>query len=143
MPMANKPLQFFVQTKTMNVGPNKGQEMQTAIPTGRKRVDFRNFCKQVAKNTTFSEREVAAMLNEAVSTARDIVANGDSVEFGDMGTLTPSFRSHAVPKGKPFHAAEHIVKPVVRLTLSRKYFELKDVSFEQVPAPAKKEKKKP
>ena len=141
--MANRPLQFIVKLRKMSVGPNKGQEMQTAVATGRHRVDFRNFCHQMAKNTTFSEQEVAAVINQAVSTARDIVANGDTVEFGDMGTLLPSFRSKTVPKGKPFHAAEHILRPVVRLLLSKKYFELKDVSFEQVKAPKPKTPKTP
>ena len=116
----------------MSVGPNKGQEMQTAVATGRHRVDFRNFCHQVAKNTTFSEQEVAAVINQAVSTARDIVANGDTVEFGDMGTLLPSFKSKAVPKDEKFNAVKHIVKPVVHLMPSKKYFELNDASFEQV-----------
>ena len=51
--------------------------MQIAQPTGRHRVDFRNFCERVAKSTTFNPQEVAAVLNLATETARDIVANGD------------------------------------------------------------------
>ena len=80
-----------------------------------------------------SLREVAAVLNLATETARNIVANGDIVDFGDLGTLKPSFKSRAVEKGKPFRVQEHIENPVVRLVPSRKYFTLTDVVYEQVP----------
>ena len=113
-------------------GKENKEEMQVAVPTGRHRVDFRSFCKQVAENTTFSEQEVYAVLNQAIGTARNIVANGDSVEFGDMGTLRPAFKSKAVPKSEKFNVKKHIVKPVVNLIRSKRYFELNDVSFEQV-----------
>jgi len=131
--MSNKPLQYVLKMRKLKVkGKENKEEMQVAMPTGRKRVDFRSFCKQVANNTTFSPQEVYAVLNQAIAAARDIVANGDSVEFGDMGTLKPSFKSTAVAKDEKFNAKKHIIKPVVRLLLSKKYFELNDASFEQV-----------
>ena len=131
--MSNKPLQYVLKMRKLKVkGKENKEEMQVAVPTGRHRVDFRSFCKQVAENTTFSEQEVYAVLNQAIGTARNIVANGDSVEFGDMGTLLPSFKSKAVPKDEKFNAVKHIVKPVVHLMPSKKYFELNDASFEQV-----------
>ena len=80
------------------------------------------------------------MLNLASETARDIVANGDIVEFGDMGTLTPSFKSKAVETVEQFRAQQHIEKPVVKLLASRKYFTLNDVTFEQVTPGEKKTK---
>ena len=80
------------------------------------------------------------MLNLASETARDIVANGDIVEFGDMGTLTPSFKSKAVESVEQFRAQQHIEKPVVKLLASAKYFTLNDVTYEQVEPKAKKEK---
>jgi len=129
--MANKPLQFILTERTLNVGKQAGKTVQVAQPTGRHRVDFRNFCERVSKSTTFNPQEVAAVLNLATETARDIVANGDIVDFGDLGTLKPSFKSKAVEKGKPFRAQEHIEKPVVRLVPSRKYFTLTDVAYEQ------------
>ena len=142
--MENKPLQFFIALRKLRVKVKEGgvekekeEEVQVAVPTGRKRVSFRPFCKQVAKNTTFSEQEVAAVLNMGFATARDYVANGDTVELGDLGTLIPSFRSKAVPKGTKFNAREHILKPIIRLVLNRKYFELNDVSYEQVAKPTK------
>ena len=91
--MANKPLQFVLTTIKMSVGKNAGKTVQIAKPTGRHRVDFRNFCERVAKSTTFNRQEVEAVLNYATEIARDIVANGDIVEFGDLGTLKPSFKS--------------------------------------------------
>ena len=141
--MARKALQFFLRLRKMTLGPNKGQEMLTAVPTHRERITFREFCHRTAKNTTFSEREVAAVINEAVTTAREIVTDGDTVEFGDLGTLMPSFKSKMVPKDKPFVTNAHITKPVVRLLPNRKYFELDDVSFEQVVPPAPKPPKLP
>lgn len=102
--MANKPLQFILTERKFNVGKQAEKIVQVAQPTGRHRVDFRNFCDRVAKSTTFSPQEVAAVLNLATETARNIVANGDIVEIGDMGTLKPSFKSKAVDKGVVFRA---------------------------------------
>lgn len=139
--MANKPLQFVLAERKLTVGKHAGETVQMAIPTGRHRVDFRNFCERVSQSTTFNEQEVSAILNYAIKIAREIVANGDIVEFGDMGTFTPSFKSKAVPKGEQFNTNVHIEKPVVRLNPSRKYFTLTDVSYERVEAPEKKKKK--
>ncbi len=60
----------------------------------------------------------------------------------DIGTLKPSFKSIQVEKGvEEFNANVHIVKPVVRLSPSREYFELRGVSFERVEPQPKKKKK--
>ena len=138
--MANKPLQYVLVERKMNVGPQAGKTVQIAQPTGRHRVDFRSFCERVAKSTTFNRQEVEAVLNYATEIARDIVANGDSVDFGDLGTLKPSFKSKAVPQGEKFNANVHIEKPVVLLNPSIKYFTLTDVSYEQTTMPEKKTK---
>ena len=116
--------------RKMNVGPQAGKTVQVAHPTSRHRVDFRSFCERVAKSTTFNRQEVEAVLNYATEIARDIVANGDIVEFGDLGTLSPSFKSKIVPQGEIFNVQKHIEKPVVRLSPSRKYFTLTDVTYE-------------
>ena len=136
--MANKPLQFVVVERKLNVGKNAGKLVQIAKPTGRHRIDFRNFCERVAKPTTFNRQEVVVVLNYAAEIAKDIVANGDIVEFGDLGTLMPSFKSKAVEQGTKFNANVHIEKPVVLLQPSKKYFTLTGVSYEQTEAkPAK------
>ena len=136
--MANKPLQFVVVERKLNVGKNAGKLVQIAKPTGRHRIDFRNFCERVAKSTTFNRQEVEAVLNYATEIAKDIVANGDIVEFGDLGTLMPSFKSKAVEQGTKFNANVHIEKSVVLLQPSKKYFTLTGVSYEQTEAkPAK------
>ena len=102
--MANRPLQFVLRLRKLKVkGKENKVDMQVAVPTGRKRVDFRSFCKAVSNNTTFSPEEVHAVLNMSIATARNFVANGDTVEFGDMGTLLPSFKSKAVPKDCQAH----------------------------------------
>lgn len=139
--MANKPLQFVLVERKMNFGTNAGKTVQVAKPTGRHRINFRNFCERVAKSTTFNRQEVEAVLNYATEIARDIVANGDIVEFGDLGTLTPSFKSKVVPKGETFNVQKHIEKPVVRLNPSKKYFTLTDVTYEQTTGKPKKETK--
>ncbi|ERI84518.1 putative DNA-binding protein [Bacteroides pyogenes F0041] len=125
--MANKPLQLVLRERKMNVGPQARKTVQVARSTGRHRVDFRSFCGRVAKSTTFNRQEVEAVLNYATEIARDIVANGDIFEFGDLGTLSPSFKSKIVAKGEVFNVQKHIEKPVVRLAPSRKYFTLTDV----------------
>ena len=56
-----------------------------------------------------------------------------------FGTLTPSFLSKLVEKGKTeFNPKVHITKPVVHLTPSKKYFTLNGVSYERFAAPNKK-----
>ena len=84
----------------------------------------------MAKSTTFNRQEVEAVLNYATEIARDIV------EFGDLGTLSPSFKSKVVPVGEVFNVQKHIEKPVVRLSPSRKCFTLTDVTYEQTTAKA-------
>lgn len=84
--MANKPLQFVLVERKLNVGKNSEAIVQIAQPTGRHRVDFRSFCERVAKSTTFTRQEVEAVLNYATEIAKDIVSNGDIVDFGDLGT---------------------------------------------------------
>ena len=65
------------------------------------------------------------------------------MEFGDIGTLTPSFQSKIVEKGKTeFNPNIHITKPVVRLSPSKKYFTLTDVSYEQTVVKPKEKKPK-
>lgn len=102
--MTNKPLQFVLVERKLNVGKNAGKTVQIAQPTGRSRVSFRNFCERVAKSTTFNRQEVEAVLNYATEIAKDIVSNGDIVDFGDLGTLKPSFKSRAIPQGEKFNA---------------------------------------
>ena len=136
--MASKPLQFVVVERKLNVGKNAGKVMQIARPTGRHRVDFRSFCERVSKSTTFNRQEVEAVLNYATEIAKDIVSNGDIVEFGDLGTLMPSFKSKAIEQGVKFNANVHIEKPVVLFQPSKKYFTLTDVSYEQTTARPKK-----
>lgn len=138
--MANKPILFVLRELKLNIGKQAGKTVIVARATGRHRVDFRNFCKRVAKSSSFSPQEVAAVLDIASETARDIVANGDIVDYGDLGTLMPSFKSKAVDKDTPFRAQVHIEKPVVRLVPNSKYFTLTDVTYEQVTEKTEKEK---
>lgn len=142
--MANKPIGYTLHER--NVFQGKGGErklvpMQVAHATGRRRIDFRTFCARVAKSTTFNEQEVAAVLNYATEIAKDLVSNGESVEFGDLGTLTPSFKSQVVPLGEEFIPRQHISKAVVRLRPNARYFNIDgEVSYERVEAKAKKSK---
>ena len=137
--MANRPLAYTLSERKATVGALAGKTVIQANPTGRKRVDHRTFCEEVARATTFTGVEVEAVLRLAAEVARKHVENGDIVDFGDIGTLRPSFRSKLVEKGKEaFNAAVHITKPVVKLMPSRRYFTLTGVTYERVEAPAKK-----
>jgi len=146
--MANKPIQFFLREQKLNIGKQAGKTVIVARPTGRHRVDFRNFCERIAKSTTFNAQEVAAVLNLASETARDIVANGDIVEFGDLGTMSPSFVGKVVTKVEDFNVLTHITRPKVCFRPSRDFFDLRTypgVSFQRIdaPTPQSKGKKKP
>ncbi|MBF1457387.1 histidinol phosphate phosphatase [Prevotella nigrescens] len=141
--MSNRPLTFVLIERKAALGKLKGKVVVQARPTGRKRVHHRNFCTEVAHGTTFSSAEVEAVLRLAAEIAKRHVENGDIVDFGDIGMLTPSFKSKLVDKEKEtFNANVHITKPKVRLLPSRKYFTLTDVSYERIGKPAKKGKDK-
>ncbi len=130
--MSNKPLQYVLFEREIKVGKHKGQKMQVALPTGRKKVQFRYFCEMIARSTTFNEHEVAAIINYATEIAKHIVSNGNSVEFGDLGILSPSFKSEAVPLNETFNVRKHIKDAVISFRPSKHYFKLEDVRYEKV-----------
>ncbi len=138
--MGNRPIQYVLHEQQAPFGKLKGKTVIKATPTNRERVSHRNFCEEVARATTFTGAEVEAVLRLASEIAKKHVENGDIVDFGDIGTLKPSFKSKQVEKGvEEFNANVHIVKPRVLLSPSRKYFELRGVSYERVEPKPKKE----
>ena len=83
-----------------------------------------------------------AVLRLAAEIAKRHVENGDIVDFGDIGTLSPSFQSKLVEKGKEkINPNVHITKPIVHLAPSKKYFTLTGVSYERVTVTDKASKK--
>ncbi len=138
--MENKPIHFVLREFKANLGKMAGKTVIQAQPTNRERISHRNFCEEVARATTFTGAEVEAVLRLAAEVAKKHVENGDIVDFGDIGTLRPTFKSKQIEKGvEEFNAHKHIVKPRVLLSPSRKYFELRGVSFERTePNPKKK-----
>lgn len=136
MAQENQPIQYVISERKATVGSLAGKTILTAVPTNRQRISFRNLCDEVARNTTFARQEVQAVIQLAFEVAKAHVENGESVELGDFGTISPSFKSVQVEKKgegtKAFDPAVHITKPVVRFNPSRKYFELRGVRFERV-----------
>ena len=96
--MSNRPLAYVLSERKANLGKMAGKIVIQARPTGRKRVDHRSFCDEVAHATTFTGAEVEAVLRLAAEIAKRHVENGDIVDFGDIGTLSPSFQSKLVGK---------------------------------------------
>ena len=140
--MSNRPLAYVLSERKANLGKMAGKIVIQARPTGRKRVDHRSFCDEVAHAITFTGAEVEAVLRLAAEIAKRHVENGDIVDFGDIGTLSPSFQSKLVEKGKEkFNPNVHITKPIVHLAPSKKYFTLTGVSFEHVTVTDKASKK--
>ena len=140
--MSNRPLAYVLSERKANLGKMAGKIVIQARPTGRKRVDHRSFCDEVAHATTFTGAEVEAVLRLAAEIAKRHVENGDIVDFGDIGTLSPSFQSKLVEKGEEkFNPNVHITKPIVHLAPSKKYFTLTGVSYEHVTVTDKASKK--
>ena len=140
--MSNRPLAYVLPERKANLGKMAGKIVIQARPTGRKRVDHRSFCDEVAHATTFTGAEVEAVLRLAAEFAKRHVENGDIVDFGDIGTLNPSFQSKLVEKGKEkFNPNVHITKPIVHLAPSKKYSTLTGVSYEHVTVTDKASKK--
>ena len=129
--MASKPLQYVVVERKITFGKHAGKIMKIAQPSGRQRIPFRRFCDEVARSTSFTR-------HYATEIAKDFVTNGDMVDFGDLGTLVPSFKSRAVGQEEKFNPNIHIEKPMVHLRPSKSYFTLTGVHFKQVPKKTKK-----
>lgn len=110
-------------------------------------MSFERFCELVDKDTTLNYMEVQSVLNLTADMAREVVANGDIVEFGRLGTLLPSFKSKVVPAGSEFNANVHLTEPRVNLRPNLTYFRLSpdEVSYECTEAKptAKAKDKKP
>lgn len=134
MAKKNKPIAYTLGEREATIGKHKGTKVIQARPSGRKRVTFEAFTEMVAKNTTLNYMEVQSVLNLAADLAKDLVANGDIVDFGRLGTLLPSFKSKTVPVGEEFNAGVHITEPKVLLRPNPVYFKLeeKDVSYERI-----------
>ena len=147
MSKKNKPIGYTLGQRKVGVGPNKGKVVIQATPSGRHRVSFERFCEMVARDTTLNYMEVQSVLNLAADMAREVVANGDILDFGRLGTLSPSFKSKVVPTGTEFNANVHITEPRVNLRPNSTYFRLRpdEVSYERMLAKpkAKKKDKKP
>ena len=145
MSKKNKPIGYTLGERKVGVGPNKGKVVIQATPSGRHRVSFERFCEMVARDTTLNYMEVQSVLNLAADMAREVVANGDIVDFGRLGTLSPSFKSKVVPTGTEFNANVHITEPRVNLRPNSTYFRLRpdEVSYERMLAkPTAKDKTK-
>lgn len=56
--MANRPIAYTLTERKATLGKMAGKTVLQARPTGRKRVDHRNFCEEVARATTFTGAEV-------------------------------------------------------------------------------------
>ena len=139
----NKPIGYALGERKVGIGPNKGKVVIQATPSGRHRVSFERFCEMVARDTTLNYMEVQSVLNLAADMAREVVANGDIVDFGRLGTLSPSFKSKVVPIGSEFNANVHITEPRVNLRPNTTYFRLRpeEVSYERMEAKPKDKKK--
>lgn len=141
--MPNKKIAYTLKTRVATLGKFKGKTVVQAYATQRKRVDYRSFCAEVARGSSFMGAEVEAILRLAADVAKAHIENGESVDFGDIGTLTPSFRSKQVEGDeKDFDAKKCISSPRIRLLPSRRYFTINSVGFERVSATDEKEKKK-
>ena len=134
MSKKNKPIGYILGQHKVGVGPNKGKVVIQATPLGRHRMSFERFCELVAKDTTLNYMEVQSVLNLAADMAREVVAKGDVVDFGRLGTLSPSFKSKVVPVGSEINANMHITEPRVNLRPNATYFRLipEEVSYERM-----------
>ena len=144
MSKKNKPIGYTLRQRKVGIGPNKGKVVIQATPSGRHRMSFERFCELMAKDTTLNYMEVQSVLNLAADMAREVVANGDIVDFGRLGTLSPSFKSKVVPVGSEFNANVHITEPRVNLRPNAMYFRLRpeEASYECMEAKPKERKKK-
>ena len=132
MGTTKQALGYMLRDVEMKIGKFAGKTVTVATARARGHVSFMRFCDMVAGHTTFNYMEVAAILNLAADTARSLVAGGESVNFGRLGSLSPTLHSKAVAKGEEFSAMMHIKGVRVRLRPNRQFFRLDDVALERI-----------
>ena len=142
MGTTKQALGYTLRSAEMKIGKFAGKTVTIATARARGRVSFMRFCDMVAGHTTFNYMEVAAILNLAADTARSLVAGGESVNFGRLGSLSPTLHSKAVAKGEEFSAMTHIKGVRVRLHPNRQFFRLDDVALERIALEKKAKGKK-
>ena len=142
MGTTKQALGYTLRNAEMKIGKLAGKTVTIATARARGRVSFMRFCDMVAGHTTFNYMEVASILNLAADTARALVVGGESVEFGRLGSLSPTLRSKAVAQGEEFNAMTHISRARVRLRPNPKFFRLDDVAFERIALEKKAKGKK-
>lgn len=142
MGTTKQALGYMLRDVEMKIGKFAGKTVTVATARARGHVSFMRFCDMVAGHTTFNYMEVAAILNLAADTARILVAGGESVNFGRLGSLSPTLHSKAVAKGEEFNAMTHITRARVRLRPNRQFFRLDDVAFERIALEKKAKGKK-
>ena len=139
---AINPMNYSLSERKLKIGKQAGKTVRIARARVRGRVSFARFCDLVAEHTTFNYMEVASILNLAADTARSLVAGGESVNFGRLGSLSPTLHSKAVAQGEEFSAMTHIKGARVRLRPNRQFFRLDDVAFERIALEKKAKGKK-
>lgn len=118
---------YKLQQRKATLGKHQGKMVQVARPTNRKRITTTNFCRLVADGNTFDRHEVQAVMNRMAEVACRELQEGNSIEMGDFGTLSPTFKSVAVPEGTEFNVSKHITKPRVRMRLKPRFATLLEV----------------
>lgn len=108
--VANKPLRFVLVERKMDFGATAEKKEQEAKPMSGYCIDFRSFCERMAMSTILNCYGVDATLNYATEIGHDIVASSDVLKFGDLGTLTSSFKSKIVTSCEVFNVQKHIEK---------------------------------
>ena len=98
MSKKNKPIGYTLGQRKVGVGPNKGKVVIQATPSGSHRVSFERFCEMVARDTTLNYMEVQSVLNLAADMAREVVANGDILDFGLSGRFRLRSRARSCPQ---------------------------------------------
>ena len=142
MGTTKQALGYTLRSAEMKIGKLAGKTVTIATARARGRISFMRFCDMVAGHTTFNYMEVASILNLAADTARSLVAGGESVNFGRLGSLSPTLHSKAVAKGEEFNAMTHIKGVRVRLRPNRRFFRLDDGALERIALEKKAKGKK-
>lgn len=74
-----------------------------ATPAPAPRLDTRNLCRFASENTTLSAFEVRAVLDLINQYVPQMLAQGYTVQLGDLGSLRLAFGSEGVEQPEDFH----------------------------------------
>lgn len=125
-------LRFRVVKRTVRLGKYAGKSMQVARVISSGRVNFQQFCREVADGSTLTSADVKAVVDRMAYIIRRNVEAGRSVEVQDLGIFGPRIGSQLVMDGEEFNPVVHINSTRIGFRGKKSFYLLDGITLERI-----------